>query len=170
EIIPERQKPLDEVTDEAEAAWIAAETSSQVEAVAEGIRKRVSEGADFNTVIGEVLPADSFGQAVKTTTSQPLSRGDENPDLGPEVIQNGFDIAKEKLAVSPSGDSSFTVLKVTDATMNSDANLEDNEIENINLTASADILAQLVQDLQSRETVSINQNAVDAAFNPHGGY
>ena len=89
--------------------------------------------------------------------------------LSTQVIQAGFDIAKDDYGVAPNENDGFTVLKVISAEMPNDASLDQNVILQINEAASLDMLTQLVEDLQSRETVIINQSAIEAAFNPYGG-
>ncbi|MEL7428974.1 MAG: SurA N-terminal domain-containing protein [Pseudomonadota bacterium] len=170
EIIEERQKELAEVKDQASDAWINAEVGKKVASVADTIKTRIDAGEDFAAVAGEVLPTDSFGQVVSLSTSKPVKRGDQDTGIDSQVIEAGFDVAEGSFIVSPSGDNEFTVFKVVSAKMPEGEGLTDEEIENINLAASVDMLNQLVEDLQSRETVIINQSAIEAAFNPGGGH
>lgn len=169
EIIPERQKELNEVKSEVREAWIAAKTKEEIVKVAEKIAERVRSGEDFNTVLGETLPTDSLGQAVSYTTTEALQRSGQTPDFPITAVRRGFGVASSTIDTVDIGENNLIVFRV--------AEIEDAEIEElpadiseqIDVAASQDILSQVVEHLQSRESVVVNRAAIDLAFNPGGG-
>lgn len=169
EIIPERQKPFEEVRTEVEQAWVAAETVKRMQAVAEKIGTEVKSGKTFDEAVAEVLPADSFGQPVKPSRSEALARSAQNAVLAPPVLAAGFRTGKDTVAHAQSSPEAIAVFKVVEIEMPEDNSLEENVESGINEIASQDVLSQLVVDLQSRETVTINEAAIEAAFNPNSG-
>ncbi|MDJ0613047.1 MAG: SurA N-terminal domain-containing protein [Rhizobiaceae bacterium] len=169
EVIPERQKPLDEVREDVSASWISDETNNQSKAIADKIAERVSNGEDFNAVIAEELPSDSLGAAVTFSTSDAVSRSAQTSNLSRGIIEAGFEAKVGDVTTASTGTETFAVLRVKSAETKDGSNLPTEQLENLNALATQDMVGQFVQDLQSRESVSINQSAIDAAFNPYAG-
>jgi len=169
EVIPERQKPLDEVMEDVTASWISDKTNEKIQEVADKVSNRVSNGEDFNSVIGEELPADSLGGSVTFSTSESVARIAQTSNLSRGIIETGFTIKSGDVTTAQTGNDTFAVLRVKSVSLKGGSELPSEQIDNLNASATQDIVGQLVEDLQSRESVSINQSAIDAAFNPYGG-
>jgi len=169
EIIPTRQKSLEEVKQDVRDAWANEETNRQVEAIANKVADRIRNGEDMNTVLAEELPTDSLGNPVKYETSEPLTRNADDNRIGSQAIDAGFSGIKNTIQVAPASADSFIVLRVADIRMPENVEVPQDAINQLNTAASDDILNQVVQDMQSRMNVSINPNALEAAFNTFGG-
>lgn len=169
EIIPTRQKTLDEVRSDARDAWVNAETLKQVEAIANSVADRLKNGEDMNTVLAEVLPTDSLGNPVKYETTEPLTRTSQNDKIGSAAIVEGFSAVEKDVKVAPASGDNFVVLRVAEITMPENTEVPEQAIDQLNTAASDDILNQVVQDMQSRMDVSVNPGALEAAFNTFGG-
>jgi len=169
EVIPERQKPLDEVMEDVTASWISDKTNEKIQEVADKVSNRVSNGEDFNSVIGEELPADSLGGSVTFSTSESVARIAQTSNLSRGIIETGFTIKSGDVTTAQTGNDTFAVLRVKSVSLKGGSELPSEQIDNLNASATQDIVGQLVEDLQSRESVSINQSAIDAAFNPYSG-
>ena len=169
EIIPERQKPFEEVKEDVTASWISQETNKKSLAIAETIAERVGKGEDFNTVVAQLLPTDSLGNPVTFSTSSAFKRSAQTSNLSRGIIEAGFASEVGELSTATTGADTFAVLRVKSAELPDGSELASEQLDNLNALAEDDIVGQLVQDLQSRESVSINQSAIDAAFNPYGG-
>jgi len=169
EVIPERQKPLDEVMEDVTASWISDKTNEKIQEVADKVSNRVFNGEDFNSVIGEELPADSLGGSVTFSTSESVARIAQTSNLSRGIIETGFTIKSGDVTTAQTGNDTFAVLRVKSVSLKGGSELPSEQIDNLNASATQDIVGQLVEDLQSRESVSINQSAIDAAFNPYGG-
>ncbi len=169
EVIPERQKDLDEVKADVEQSWISDTINKQVADKATTIKEAIENGGNFETVLADNLPVDSLGQAVKPSTSTQVKRNDQSAGISAELISAGFSIAKGKITTAALGNEKHAVLKVSQIISADGKGVPEDQITTLNASASTDILSQVVEDLQSRESVSINQNAIEAAFNPYGG-
>lgn len=170
EIIPERQKPLDEVRDEVVEDWKSEETDKQILSVAENIQERVTTGGDFNTVLAEVLPTDSIGQAQTFSTTEALNRSGQTQDFPATAVQAGFGVSTGEFVISDLGDNRKVLFRTNAADGQSVQKLDEEVINQIDNAASQDILNQVVADLQTRKPVLVNQSAIDLAFNPQRGH
>ncbi|MEM9332830.1 MAG: SurA N-terminal domain-containing protein [Pseudomonadota bacterium] len=170
EVIPERQKPEDEVLDDVKTAWTSAETDKRVGAVAQKIAERITAGEDFDAVLADTLPTDSFGQAVKRSTTDPLRRNAQAPNFPIVAVRQGFALSKSAVDTVQIGSNKEIVFKVSDVQQSPSPDVPDNLVSQIDLAASQDILSQVVEHLQSKETVTVNRSAIELAFNPHGGH
>ncbi len=176
DIIPSRQKEFNEVKSDVKTAWITQETATQVLAVAEGIAERVRKGEDMNAVLADALPADSVGGQIKYETSKPLKRQDQEPKIGAGPIAEGFQTPKGEIAVAPANGGNFVIMRVADVQAPEGDNIPEDLLAQFNASSTEDVLNQVVQDMQSKLDVSINQAGIEAAFNPyaggggHGGY
>lgn len=164
EIIPEREKTLDEVKDEAKAAWTNAETGRLVGEIAETVAEKIRNGEAFNDVLEATLEADSLGRNVSHKTSNPVTRSDEPDDLDRTAIQTGFSAEQGSIHVVPSSYNQHIVLRVEEVREPDEKNVDEAVEEQFENLAANDILNQLVQDFQSRESVSVNRTAMEQAF------
>jgi len=168
EIIDERQKEYDEVTEDVKSAWTNFEIDKQVKAIADKIADRVRNGEDFNAVLADSLKEDSLGQAVNFKSTTPLSRSVQNDELGRDALLVGFSDKKGTVHTVPSAENTHLVMKISDVQF-SDSALTEEQAASLNNAASADIVTQVVTDLQAREPVTVNQSAIDLALSPHAG-
>lgn len=165
DITPERQKPLDEVRQQVDTAWIAAETAKKISEVAETVRERVSKGEEFAAVIAEMLPAGQDGTPAAPERSAELTRNDTSSDLTREAVAAGFSIPGDDLTTAPAVNApNRIVLKVAEVIEGSPAPAPDTIKRQIENSVSDDILNALVSDLQSRGDLRINQQAIDTAL------
>ena len=169
EIIPTRQKELEEVKSDVKDAWIAEKTTEKIQEVVEAIAERIRNGEEMYAVLADALPADSLGGVVKYKTSEALTRNAQEPKIGNAAISEGFNGKTGDIKVAPAAGTNFIVLRIADVQAPEDNSVPENAIEQLNTAASDDILTQVVQDMQSRLDVSVNPSALDAAFNPYGG-
>ena len=169
EIIPTRQKELDEVKSDVKDAWISEKTTEKIQEVADVIAERIRKGEEMNMVLEDVLPKDSLGTAVKYETSDALTRNAQEPKIGNAAISEGFNGKKGDVKVAQATGNNIIVLHIADVKALEDKSVPQDAIEQLNSAASDDILNQVVQDMQSRLDVSVNPSALEAAFNPYAG-
>lgn len=169
EIIPTRQKELEEVKSDVTEAWVTEKTIEQIQEVAEAVAERIRKGEEMNVVLEDALPADSLGASVKYETSEALTRNAEDVKIGNAAISEGFNGKKGDVKVAPATGTNFIVLRIADVQAAEDNSVPETAIEQLNTAASDDILNQVVQDMQSRLDVSVNPTALEAAFNPYAG-
>ena len=174
EIVPERQKELAEVREDVVTAWKAQQADETIEKLARDIVTRVEAGTNFNEVLSELLPTDSLGNKITTSTTEPLRRNAQSPEFPASAVRSGFAKAKGKMDTLIIGSNRHVVYRVADVVTPKNSNVENTLVEGVNQAASQDILGQLVDHLQSRENVLINQTAAEIALTPgrqHGtGY
>lgn len=181
EVIAERQKPLEEVRGEVVKAWTEAEIAKRVEEIANTIRDRAAKGEDFAVVASELLnvpaaqPAQPSGgtdsqetseAASPVQTSSEMTRRDTGGQLVRDAVQAGFSAAGSSFVVAP-GETGTTrlVLKVSRIIEGETATPPENVTRELDEGLADDILTNLVSDLQSREDVRINQQAINTAIN-----
>ncbi len=169
EITPQRQKDFDEVKEQVRDQWIASETGKTVKKVADKIADRIRAGSDFNTVLAEDLPADSLGQPVKLTKTPALQRNSQDGGFPSAALSAGFAEKNSSTSVVSVGDTRQIVFKLVSIENTNSTPLPDDFDQRINLAASQDILSQVVEHLQARDSVSVNRAAIDLAFAPYGG-
>ncbi len=169
DITPPRQKELEEVKSDVGDAWVTQETNKKVLEIAESIAERIRKGEDMNAVLADVLPVDSIGSAVKFETSAALARNAQDPKIGNNAITEGFDAKKGDIKIAQATDGNVIVLRVAEVQEPDDKTIPAEGIEQLNAAASDDILNQVVQDMQSRLDVTVNQGSIEAAFNSYGG-
>ena len=169
EITPTRQKTLDEVKSDISDAWVAAEVNKKVLEAAEAIAERLRKGEDMNEVLAQALPADSIGSVVKYATTEALARNAQEDKIGNAAISEGFDGVKGDVKVAEAADGNVIVLRIAEVQEPEDKSVPEDAITQLNTAASDDILNQVVQDMQSRLSVSVNATALEAAFNQYGG-
>ena len=186
-VTPERQKPFSEVREDVLSDWRAEERSKAIDALAEAVRKRVAEGADFNSVIAELLPssgapapsqenlaqenAESGEEPVAVTPSRivqqtiPLKRNGSTPQLPQAAVAAGFEIPHNSVIVANGADDNERLVVQVAEIQSGDAEaISEDEKTTFNATAADDIVSQLVTRLQSEQEVVINQQAINAAL------
>ncbi|MEO0329239.1 MAG: SurA N-terminal domain-containing protein [Pseudomonadota bacterium] len=169
-IIDQRQKELSEVQEDVKQDWIANDKSVRIKEIAESILEDLKLGKDFDQILADELPEDSLGQSVVAKTTDPLTRNANDTDFPRSVVAAGFAVANGKVGMAEASSLVQTVFKVVSSESNVSSELETAISEQLNQQASDDILSQMIEDLQARETVRINQQAIELAFQPQHGH
>ena len=166
DIVPERLKPLEEVREDAIGAWKRSQTNRNIETLANSIADKLRSGGDFEAVLASSLPTDSFGQAVKPEKSQAVSRSDTQVNVPREVIQAGFGVAGNGIAITPVGAEEFAIVKVLGVNASTVNELSQQDGLRADLLSEQDMVSQIIGDLRSRENVTVNQAAINNALAP----
>jgi peptidyl-prolyl cis-trans isomerase D len=86
EIIPSKEKPLAEVTDQVKALWTEAEKRKALAAAAEAVVERIKKG--------ETLEAIAKAEGMKLETPAPTKRNAQIPGLPPSGLRLAFSLPK----------------------------------------------------------------------------
>ncbi|WP_313593786.1 peptidylprolyl isomerase [Agrobacterium cavarae] len=160
QIIPPRDRTLDEVRDRVVADWTAEQQSSALTAKAEELKNRLEKGETLQTIAGEM------GLAVETKLG--LRRNSNDALFGRQAISAIFAGANGLAGTAINEDGSGRILfKVTEVNTNAPAdalNNADREIAAIAQSASEDMVNQMLTRLQNDYGVSINQALADQAM------
>jgi peptidyl-prolyl cis-trans isomerase D len=157
-VMPPREKPLDEVRDEAVKGWTKAETDKRLVAKSKELVERLEKGDAVETV------AQEAGIPVKEVTD--LGRNQSKDDLSSETVERIFVTPTGKAASAPAGEGR-AVFKVTAATMPAfvPGTPTDTQLVNSLRTALADdVLGQFLAEVQKNAGVTINQAAFRRAL------
>lgn len=161
EIIPARERTLDEVRDRVVADWTNAEVSKRLKERAEEYAKAIRDG---NGTLDQV--ASEIGQ--EKTTKRGLKRESNDPDLGRNGVAAVFAVQKGGVGSfpNPAGNGEF-LFQVTEvfqpASVSADAVPED-VANSISDTITQDLLIQLAARLQSDVDVTVNRTAMQQAL------
>lgn len=159
EVIPERQKSLEEVREEAKKAWIADETAKRVRAKAEDLVEKAKSGTDMETLAKEA------GASLSTTAA--LKR-DANPEGLPRTaISLAFTLAENGAGsarmTGNEGQAVFQVAEIKKAPP-----LEGEQAEALRAQLrqgiGVDTLTQYVAALQKDYGVQLNNQAISAVL------
>jgi peptidyl-prolyl cis-trans isomerase D len=160
DIIPERDRKLDEVRDRVVADWTAEQTQKAIEAKAESVLKDVKDGKQLAEI------AATLGVSVEEKTG--LKRSTDDAVLSPQAVQAAFGGPEGHAATAWTSDKSEkVVLQVTAAGNDSNADplADDNrQIEQLANAAGDDMLDEMVTKLQGQYGVSINQTLAQQAI------
>ena len=152
DVIPDRDRTLDEVRDRVVADWTAEQQRQALAKKAEELAERVRKGGDLAAIAGEL------GMAVENKTG--LHRGAEDPVLGPAAVAAAFAGPLGHVASTPGVDGEGQILlkvtEVNDAATDALTN-DEQQIQAVARTSGDDILDQMVSSLQSAYGVSINR-------------
>jgi peptidyl-prolyl cis-trans isomerase D len=168
EIFPDRQKQLDDVTQEVSSDWVDKQITSAVEKIANELKSKLDSGEDFASAFTSILPQHLKGAAnlPRVEESAELSREDTSDDLSSAAVRSGFAIAVEKTAIAAGNNNGDqVVLKVTRIVEDAANSVGTDELQQLDDAIGDDLLTQLIGDLQQKESVSVNQNAIIAAQN-----
>src|SRR5690606_30400880 len=161
EIIPARDRTLDEVRERVVADWTRAEISKRLKERAEEYAKVIRDG---NSTLDQV--ASEIGQ--EKTTKRGLKRESNDPDLGRNGVAAVFAVQKGGVGSfpNPAGNGEF-LFQVTEvfqpASVSADAVPED-VANSISDTITQDLLIQLAARLQSDVDVTVNRTAMQQAL------
>lgn len=160
QIIPPRDRTLDEVRDRVVADWTAEQQSNALTAKADELKNRLEKGETLQTIAGEM------GLAVETKLG--LRRNSNDALFGRQAVSAIFAGANGLAGTAINEDGSGRILfKVTDVNTNAPAdalNNADREIAAIAQSAGEDMVNQMLTRLQNDYGVSINQALADQAM------
>jgi peptidyl-prolyl cis-trans isomerase D len=157
DVIPERDRTLDEVRDRVVADWTAEQQREALAKKASELAERVRKGEEIAAIAGEL------GMAVETKTG--LHRGAQDPVLSPEAVNAAFSGPLGVVANTPGVDGEGQILlKVTEVNADAAPDALSNDEQQIVAVARAsgdDILDQMVSALQTTYGVSINRTLAE---------
>jgi peptidyl-prolyl cis-trans isomerase D len=160
QIIPPRDRTLDEVRDRVVADWTAEQQSNALTAKADELKNRLEKGETLQTIAGEM------GLAVETKLG--LRRNSNDALFGRQAVSAIFAGANGLAGTAINEDGSGRILfKVTEVNTNAPAdalNNADREIAAIAQSAGEDMVNQMLTRLQNDYGVSINQALADQAM------
>ncbi len=160
QIIPPRDRTLDEVRDRVVADWTAEQQRNALTAKAEELKNRVEKGDSLQTI------ASDMGLAVETKMG--LRRNSDDALFGQQAVSAVFAGAEGLVGTAVNADGSARILfKVTEVNTNAPADALNNDDRQITAMAKAagdDMLDQMVTRLQNDYGVSINQALADQAM------
>ncbi|WP_427929108.1 SurA N-terminal domain-containing protein [Agrobacterium cavarae] len=160
QIIPPRDRTLDEVRDQVVADWTAEQQSNALTAKANELKNRLEKGETLQTIAGEM------GLAVETKLG--LRRNSNDALFGRQAVSAIFAGANGLAGTAINEDGSGRILfKVTEVNTNAPAdalNNADREIAAIAQSAGEDMVNQMLTRLQNDYGVSINQALADQAM------
>jgi peptidyl-prolyl cis-trans isomerase D len=157
EVIPERDRTLDEVHERVVADWTAEQQREALSARATELKGRLDAGETLAAIAGEL--------GLSVETKQGLRRNTEDAIFGNEAITAAFagPVGTSATALAADGESRL-LLKVTASDQTpADALSGDEQLERMAQSAGDDMLDQMVNRLQSDYGVTINQTAADQA-------
>lgn len=160
DIIPDRDRKLEEVRDKVVADWTAEQTRTAIEAKGSEILKELKDGKKLDDV------ATALGINVEEKTG--LKRNAEDAVLSQSAIAAAFGGPKGHVATAWTTDKSEEiVLEVTGAgtDTSSDPLSNDNrQIEQLANSAGDDMLDEMVTKLQTQYGVAVNQSLAQQAM------
>ena len=160
EIIPARDRTLDEVRDEVAADWTAEQQRAALAAKAKELKERIEKGAKLADI------ATELGLVVETKAG--LTRGTNDASLSPAAVIAAFGGPNGHVANAPGiGGDGQVLMQVTAVEEKAPADALDNDSSQIEAIARAsgdDILDQMVSTLQTAYGVSINQSLAETAL------
>lgn len=160
DVMPERDRTLDEVKERVAADWTAEQQRQALKAMAEDLAERVRAGDPIAAV------ATELGLAVETKAG--LTRASEDPVLSPTAVVAAFAGPQGHVANAAGiGGEGQILLQVTEvnpqATTDALANAEQ-QITAVARLSGDDILDQMVNALQANYGVSINRTLAERAI------
>lgn len=160
EIIPARDRTLDEVRDEVAADWTAEQQRAALAAKAKELKERIEKGAKLADIASEL------GLVVESKTG--LTRATNDATLSPAAVIAAFGGPNGHVANAPGiGGDGQVLMQVTAVEEKAPADALDNDSSQIEAIARAsgdDILDQMVSTLQTAYGVSINQSLAETAL------
>lgn len=158
---PAYQRPLDEVRDEAIAAWQAETLSGRLGDLADSVVARLGAGESFETVVIDL------GLAVPIATAGDVVRGGATPGLSTAAVTAAFDGPVGHVASASADDGqSLLVLQVTESVVpDFDAAAVDPATdEELSEQLTADLLEAYLAEVEQRLGVSVNNAALQTAI------
>jgi peptidyl-prolyl cis-trans isomerase D len=162
-LIPEKQKPFEEVAGEAKTALIAQERRKQLVALAGRLAERLNKGEDITA-----LAKETGGNLEKTP---PLTRTTSAQGLTPNAVQQAFALPKGGATAAPTQDGSGrTILRVAEVIAAPAPTAEQTQQlkEELANELKGDVLGQYVEGLEARYGLSVNAEAVKQTLGTDG--
>lgn len=160
DVIPDRDRTLDEVRERVVADWTAEQQRQTLAKKAEELAERVRKGGDIATIAGEL------GMAVENKAG--LNRGAQDPVLSPVAVAAAFAGPLGHVANTPGVDGEGQILlKVTEVNAETATDALSGDEQQIAAVARAsgdDILDQMVSALQTSYGVSINRTLAEQSI------
>ncbi len=157
EIVPPTLQPLEDVRDDAIAAWTLAETTSRLTDLGNSLKERIDGGEPLGAIASE-LDMIVLGEV-------PFGRNDIVEGTPPEFIRDIF-AAEQDEGVVVTDEASVLIAMVTDiipATLDGediDAQISQVEAQIQDSTAN-DLFTYFTQGLQNDAGISVNQSLID---------
>lgn len=159
-ITPDHERPLTDVREKAVADWTAEQQKIALSTKAAELKQEAQKGKSLADI------AAPLGIAVENKTN--VTRTTDDPVLGRGGVAAAFSGPVDAVANAVGADDTTQILlKITDVNNNptTDAlNNADQQAAQIANAAGDDILDQMVSDLQSKYTVTVNQSLADQAM------
>lgn len=160
EVVPARDRTLDEARDEVAADWTAEQQRSALATKATELKQRIEKGATLADIAAEL------GLAVETKTG--LTRSTSDAALSPAAVAAAFSGPDGHVANAAGiGGDGQILLRVTSIENSGPTDALEDDSRQIQAMARAsgdDILDQMVSTLQSAYGVSINQTLAETAL------
>ncbi len=160
DVIPDRDRTLDEVRERVVADWTAEQQRQTLAKKAEELAERVRKGGDIAAIAGEL------GMAVENKAG--LNRGAQDPVLSPVAVAAAFAGPLGHVANTPGVDGEGQILlKVTEVNAETATDALSSDEQQIAAVARAsgdDILDQMVSALQTSYGVSINRTLAEQSI------
>lgn len=161
DVIPARDRTLDEVRDRVVADWTRDEVSKRLKAKAEEYLKALRDGTKTLDQIAEEI-------GVEKTTKRGLKRESNDADLGRAGVSAVFAVQNGGAGSfpNPAGDGEF-LFQVTEVFQPAAASADSvpaDVAQAISDTLTQDLLVQLAARLQSEVEVTVNRSAMQQAL------
>ncbi|WP_367714786.1 SurA N-terminal domain-containing protein [Nitratireductor sp. GISD-1A_MAKvit] len=160
EITPERDRSLDEVRDQVEKDWIAAEAERLLAERASGFMKRINDGTTLDEIASEIGEEKQVKRGLKRTAN--------DADIGQEGVSAVFSVPRDGTGVfaSPTGDARvlFRVTEVFEPASATAESIPEGQRAAVRSALADDLLDQMVTRLQGKYPVTINRAAMQEAL------
>ena len=155
EIIPERDRTLDESRETVIADWTAEQQREALAARANELKERIEKGETLAAI------AEELGIAVET--KQGLRRSSDDAIFGPQTVAAAFAGPEGLTATALGADGESRILLTVTGVDRTPADtlVADEQLQRIAEAAGDDMLDQMVNRLQNDYGVRINQAAAD---------
>ncbi len=166
EVIPERQKPLEEVRATVTADWIKAETAKRVSELAEAVRARVEKGEELAAVIADAELLNFAAESpLKTAEAGPITRTQTGGDLDRNAVLAAFSVPQGGVVTSNApAEAQVFVIKITSVQTGEPGAVPEEVKTQISGAISDEILDAMVADMQGRGELKINEQAINAVL------
>lgn len=160
EIIPARDRTIDEVKDKLVIAWKADEAIKNLIAKTDELKKKVQDGTTLEALAEEL--------GVEKQTKRGVTRSTNDSELGSAAVAAAFRGANGMIgsAATPNNDAQI-LFKVTEVIEPAGLSAESISQERREAAATGladDLLSQLIAELQKQYPVKINQTAINNAM------
>jgi peptidyl-prolyl cis-trans isomerase D len=156
-ITPARERPLDEVKEQAEQRWREQEIATRLNTKATELLDKLKGGA----TLADAAAADHL--TVQTLTG--LKRGEASGPLSPPAVEAVFRTTKDAFgkaeAAQPAEQVVFRVTDIVVPTVDASGDDAKRTVETLNRGLSEDIFSEYVAKLESEIGVTINQSALN---------